>query len=109
MRLRALLAVICTSLCVFSMGCLRAPVRPPVGKVFSSYQAPLDYDLDNTEVGSRFGISTTHSLLGLVTVGDASVREAARRGRLEVIYGADYEFVNIFIFYQRYRTIVYGE
>lgn len=90
-------------------GCLVAPVMPPPGLIFTEYKAPLDYDQQASQVGTREGRSETISILGLVALGDASIREAARDGGITTIHGADYEYFNVIGVYQRYNTIVYGD
>ncbi len=90
-------------------GCLVAPVMPPMGMIFTDYKAPLDYDQQASQVGTLQGRSETMSILGLVALGDGSIREAARDGGITTIHGADYEYFNVVGIYQRYTTIVYGE
>ncbi len=90
-------------------GCLVAPVMPPMGAVFTDYKAPLDWDQQASQVGAREGRSETMSILGLVALGDGSIREAARDGGITTIHGADYEYFNVLGIYQRYTTIVYGD
>src|SRR5690606_8680215 len=67
---------------LISTGCLRAPVVPPYGILYSDIQAPLDHDFDNTSVPTGSGTSESISILGLVAIGDASINEAAREGNL---------------------------
>ncbi|MBI1291739.1 hypothetical protein GC173_10920 [bacterium] len=106
-KLLALAAVTIVSLQL--TGCLVAPVQPPMGILYTSYQAPLDYDQSNSSVGSKSGSAETMSILGLVALGDGSVKTAASNGGLSTISGADYEYLNIIGVYQKYTTIVHGE
>ena len=106
-KLLALAAVTVMSLQL--SGCLVAPVQPPYGILYTSYQAPLDYDQDGGAVGSKSGTSETMSILGLVALGDGSIKTAASNGGITTITGADYEYVNIIGVYQKYTTIVHGE
>ncbi len=94
---------------LMSTGCLRAPVIPPYGIIYSEIQAPLDHDFDETLVPSKAGRSESISILGLVAVGDASINTAAKEGGLSVIHTADYEYTNILGIYQKYVTVVRGE
>src|SRR5690606_38736577 len=94
---------------MISTGCLRAPVVPPYGIIYSEIQAPLDHDFDQTIVPSKAGRSESISILGLVAMGDASTNTAAKEGGLSVIHTADYEYTNILGIYQKYVTVVRGE
>jgi hypothetical protein len=97
------------ALAVMTSGCLVAPVIPPTGQIFTDIKAPLDYNMNETKVGTRSGKSETMSILGLVALGDGSVKAAADNGRISTIHSADYEYFNVIGIYQRYRTVVYGE
>ncbi|CAN5449336.1 hypothetical protein BH09SUM1_BH09SUM1_06120 [soil metagenome] len=90
-------------------GCLQAPVMPPIGLIYTGYTAPLDYDQEESMVGSKDGMSETASVLGLVAWGDGSIKTAAQNGGINKIHGADYEYFNVLGIYQRYRTVVHGE
>ena len=59
------------------VGCLVAPVVPPLGFVYSATSAPLDHDLQDTRIGNLEGRSSSKTILGLVAWGDASTRAAA--------------------------------
>jgi hypothetical protein len=90
-------------------GCVHAPVVPPLGGLYTGIQAPLDVELDETEMGTRSGESSSLCILGLVAVGDASTHTAARNGGIKIIRSADYSYVNVLGIYQGYSTIVYGD
>ncbi len=90
-------------------GCLSAPVMPPYGIIYTDYKAPLDFDQENSMVGMKEGRAATVSYVGLVAMGDASIKAAAEDGGISTIYGADYEYKNIVGIIQNYTTIVYGE
>jgi hypothetical protein len=85
-----------------------APVIPPMGYGYTHVTAPLDVDVDDTNVGEREGRSSTVAVLGLFAYGDASIHSAAKEGRLSIIDHADYEYINILGIWQKFTTIVYG-
>lgn len=89
-------------------GCLSVPVKPPVGMIYNDTQAPLDYDYNKTAVAPKKGVSSMQSILGLVSMGDASTRAAAQNGNIQTVEYADYHFYNVLGVIQRYETIVYG-
>ncbi len=80
------------------------------GCLYSKVQRPLDRDFNTTELGTKEGRSTNHSILWLVAWGDAGTRAAADNGGISVIRHADQEFmVLLFGLYARYTTVVYGD
>jgi hypothetical protein len=85
-----------------------APVVPPPA-LFQNYQAPLDIDNDQSQLGAKHGMSSTQNVLGLVSWGDGSTRAAAQNGGITTIRSADYEFVSYLGIYSKYTTIVHGD
>ena len=86
-------------LMLFTSGCL-----------YSKIQRPLDRDFHTTSLGSKEGRSTNHSILWLVSWGDAGTRAAADNGGISIIKHADQEFMAVlFGLYVRYTTVVYGD
>ena len=78
--------------------------------LYSKIQRPLDRDFHITELGSKEGRSTNHSILWLVSWGDAGTRAAADNGGISIIKHADQEFMAVlFGLYVRYTTVVYGD
>ncbi|MCX7048280.1 MAG: TRL-like family protein [Candidatus Sumerlaeota bacterium] len=104
----AIALIACMSALTF-IGCLRAPVMPPVGLIYNEYMAPLSYEGKGLPLGSKSGTASTESILGLVAWGDASLKTAAANGRLTKINHVDYEYLNVIGVYQHYTTVAYGE
>lgn len=100
----ALIAIIGLSGC----GTYWAPVMPPMGSVFESTKAPLDTNVEKTELGTKTGESGAVSILTLFAFGDCSIHAAARNGNIEEITHADYSYTNILGIYQNFTTIAYG-
>lgn len=90
-------------------GCIVAPVVPPQGLLFTSFDAPIDTDMEQTTVGSKNGESSSMAILGLVAVGDASVTTAAANGNISRINQVDYSYLNILWIYQGFTVKVNGE
>lgn len=88
------------------LGCVAAPVVPPIGVIYSNFQAPL---APKGEAGSKRGTATVTAILGLVSWGDGSVRQAAANGGITEVKLVDYEFKNVVGVYQRYTTVAYGD
>lgn len=108
--MRKLALLFAVALVAFSVaGCLVAPVVPPLGMFYTSIEAPLDVDFQQTSLGTKVGQSSCISVLGLVATGDASSQAAAEEGGLTTILGADYNYLNVLGIYQSYTTIVYGD
>jgi len=108
-----LLAVLLCAVMLSTTGCagfLRAPVVPPLAFVYTSVKAPLDVDADNTVIpGKKPGTASTINVLGIVAIGDASVKAAAEDGEITTVQHVDYEFMNVLWVFSKYTTIVYGQ
>ena len=61
-----------------------------------------------SERGSKTGIATAQSILGLVAMGDCSITAAARNGNITKIKTVDYDITNYAVFAQ-VTTRVTGE
>lgn len=85
-----------------------APFSPPQAMLFSNFKAPLSTEFDKTEIGTKVGKASTYSFLGLISVGDAGIKEAARNGHITKVNHADYEHFNFLVF-QKTSVFVYGE
>jgi hypothetical protein len=73
-------------------------------------KVPLDVDLDRTQLGSKVGESSMHSILWLFMWGDAGTQAAAAQGGITTINHADERlFLVLFGVYGEYTTIVYGD
>ncbi|MBP2674065.1 MAG: hypothetical protein H6Q84_905 [Deltaproteobacteria bacterium] len=80
------------------------------GCLYSNIVAPLSTDLNRTTLGKKEGRASTHSVLWLVSWGDAGVSAAAKNGGLTTVNHMDVEIRNIFFgLYTKETTIVYGD
>jgi hypothetical protein len=100
-------------LCLLSMslnGCMYvAPVMPPQGLLFSNIAAPIDTDAESTPTSSKVGESSTSTVLGLFSFGDASLDTAARNGNLTKIEYIDYTYLNVLGLFQQFTIRAHGE
>jgi hypothetical protein len=103
MKKLSLVLAACAALSM--IGCIAAPVVPPLGIIYTNIDAPL---APKGEVGSKRGVSHVTAFLGLFSTGDGSVRQAAANGNISNVQLVDYEFTNVLGIYQRYTTVVYG-
>jgi len=86
--------------------CALTPVAPPRGMMYTSQAAPL---FPASETGSVKGEASAHNILFMVGWGDCSIKTAAAKAGITKIKNVDYELDNYFIFYQRFKVVVYGE
>lgn len=109
MMKRLLLGLGCVAM-MMSASCsyYRAPVMPPMGLLYADIKAPMDIDVDRTELGTKVGRATSKSILGLFATDDASIAAAARNGGITEILHVDYEFKNVLMIFQEFTTVVYG-
>lgn len=84
-------------------------MRPPIGLAFNEITAPLDVDVENTVVTGKSGEASCYNILGLVSLGDASIQKAAENGGIATVKHADYRYLSYLFFYQRFTTVVYGD
>jgi hypothetical protein len=101
----ALIGGLC-AMAVPTLGCIAAPVVPPLGMVYTDIHAPL---APRGDVGTRRGTSQVTSILGLISIGDASVKAAAANGNIRDVKLVDYAYTNVLLIFQRYTTIAYGD
>ncbi len=96
---RFLVGILFGSLCVLTTGC-----------VYTNIRIPLDTDTDETTLGTREGESTSRSILGLVSWGDAGTKAAAENGGITTVRHLDREILVILGFvYAETTTIAYGD
>ena len=104
---KMLLLLLLVSVAGFGLsGC--AGVAAPVtnGALFTNVDGPgvatqaSDY--------SKVGESSCNAILGLVSVGDASIKEAMKAGGIDTIHHVDYKSVSVLGIYAKFTTVVYG-
>ena len=102
--------LIATITTLFLAGCTTAPFQPSMGTVYSDTKAPLQLEYNKTDLGKKVGTATTHSVLGLVAWGDASIQAGAKDGNIKTVKHTDYEFLNVlFGIYTETTVFVYGD
>ncbi|HXK21636.1 MAG TPA: TRL domain-containing protein [Myxococcota bacterium] len=97
---------------------IKAPVKPPVGLIYTGYKAPMSVDFNQTAAQpERVGQSSV-KYIGIpipfigyfdFAFGDASVAEAARNGGISRVDYVDYEFTAVLGVYSEMKTTVHGE
>ncbi len=78
--------------------------------VYTDVKFPLDRDVWETKMGTKVGVASTHTVLWLVSWGDAGVKKAAENGDLKVVNHLDMG-VRSYLFgvYSSTDTIAYGD
>jgi hypothetical protein len=70
----------------------------------------LSINGDIKDFGSKVGRATNKTYLGLVSLGDISIKKAARNGGIKTVKHVDYAYENAGLFmYQETTIIVYGD
>lgn len=111
MKKNALLAFLFIMAIAFTtVGCAtyQSPVIPGIGSV-TAIKAPQDIDFEKTDLGTKQGRSSVHTILGLIAFGDCSTEAAASDGQIKTIKHSDYSYFNLLGLYACYTTIVYGD
>ncbi len=102
-KFRSLLA---TGLVVFfCSGCMMSVQSPAIGLLFTEVYGPIDA---GGRVGAKEGRACAQSVLGLVATGDASIKAAAKNGRITKIDSVDHYTRNIAGILGEFCTIVRG-
>jgi hypothetical protein len=95
----------------------QAPVRPPLGVIYSNTRAPMSIAWDKTPVGGKEGQSAAYSvgvpiLFGgslRVAWGDGSIDTAQANGGLSKVNYTEYTSWSILSVFTKTTTHVYGE
>ena len=96
------------ALLVATVGCASAyPTQPMPGFIYSEVKAPLS--ANNGDFGSKKGSAMMKSILGMVAIGDASVRTAAANGNITVVKHVDFESMSVLGVYGTFTVTVYGD
>lgn len=79
------------------------------GCVFTDVKIPLDTNLEETQLGSKTGESTSQGILWLVAWGDSGTQAAAQDGGITTLLHADQKLFSVlFGLYSKQTTVVYG-
>jgi len=80
------------------------------GCMYGKVKYPLDTNVDKTRLGEKVGKSSAHSIIWLISWGDAGTFKAAENGNIQTINHLDGEyFILLAGLYARQTTIAYGD
>lgn len=105
MRKAALLLII-VGLALFVAGCASSM---PMGVLYTELQLPVAATGNSGGGDMKVGMSECTSILGMVAIGDASIKQAMDNGRITKIHHVDWQAKNILGIYGMYNCTVYGE
>ncbi len=78
--------------------------------LYTDIKIPLDRDVWETKMGTKVGVASNHTILWLVSWGDAGVKKAAENGGLSTVNHMDMGVQSYFFgVYSKTDTIVYGD
>ncbi len=81
----------------------------PVGIFYTELQTPNSIVTMDDIAYTKVGVGKVITVLGLVAIGDASVRSATRAGQITKVKYVDYSARNILGIYGEYIITVYGD
>lgn len=85
-----------------------AVVRSPLSGIFyTDVIAPLTATSNSSS--TKVGTAEATSILGFVAQGDASIEAATKSAGITKIHHIDEHSTSIFIFFAKYKILVYGE
>lgn len=95
---------------MYLTGCFALAQSPVLGAVYTDVKAPLAVT-SNTMTKDKMlkGEATAASYLGLIAVGDASIKTAANSAGITKIHHVDYHTTNMLGIVAKITVTVYGE
>ena len=90
-------------------GAVVAPVMMQPGLIITTNTLPLSTNLQGAKVATKRGSASAVSILGLFTIGNAGIDNAVRNAGISTVSYADYRTFSIFLLFNSYTTVVYGE
>lgn len=108
MRRAAAVLVIALLSGTFLAGCGAYVVSPVTGFAFTDVKGPVD-TTGNTAYSLKVGTAKCESYLGLVAVGDASIKTAMEDGGITKVHHVDFHSVSYLGIYAKFVVTVYGE
>lgn len=97
-------SIICLALILFLSGCA-SPL--PLGLLYTDIEYPIAATSHTTS--TKKGTATCKSFLGLIAIGEASVKKAAQDAGITKITHIDWDAQNVLGVYGVYTVTVYGE
>ena len=92
--------------------CISVPNAPVLGGLYTGVTHSGSFTggiLDNNVSASKTGVSSCMSVLNLVAVGDCSEDTAKQNGGIEKVHSVTHKTTTVYIFFNKYETIVSGE
>ncbi|WNG38944.1 hypothetical protein F0U60_39060 [Archangium minus] len=84
--------------------------RPVIGTTtLYAATSATEFINEQTKLGTKSGEGCVTSILGIVTTGDATATEAARKAGINRVTHIDHKFENILGLYAKYCVMVYGD
>ena len=68
--------------------------------IYNGTKEAMDYATPGATLGSKIGTATCKTILGIVNLGDCSIRSAMKNGRISRVTAADWE---------KHYVLIYGE
>jgi len=110
---RLVVTTVLAALCVTMMtGCATFTALNAGGSLYQDTRAPMSavsYWGPSTNSVAKKGEASYMSILGLVSTGDASLKEAMESGGITKVHHIDQQVTNILGIIATYKIIVYGE
>lgn len=106
--MRKVMLLLITAFLFFALtGCSSVSAPVSNGIIYTGVKGPVT--ATDGEKHSKVGRASCSSILGLVSVGDASISKAIKKGNIDDIHHVDHKSTSVLGLYSNYTTIVYGE
>ncbi len=92
---------------IFLNGCAVATTSPVTGFVYTDVKYGLE--VGTNARSTKVGTAECKSFLGIMAIGDASIKAACQKAGITKIHHIDVQVKSILGFFATYTIIVYGE
>ncbi|MBT4268835.1 MAG: TRL-like protein family [Deltaproteobacteria bacterium] len=105
---RSFALIILFVLATLLIGC--SATSPVPGALYTNVVSPSgDKVATDAASSEKIGEASCMSVLYLVAWGECSINEAMKNGGINKVHHVDQRSFNVYFFYSRYTTMVYGE
>jgi len=103
---KTLSSLFVSAIALYLTGCAHA-VAPVTGFAYTDVKGPIHATEITT--ASKTGEATCKSILGLVAIGDCSIKAAKKNGGITTVSHIDYHTNGILGLYATFKTTVWGQ
>ena len=104
---KAIMAAACAAFLFISTGCASISTPAGIGAIYTDVKS--GEAVTSNSLGKKVGTAKATNILGLVTMGDASIQTAAKSAGIKKISHVDSKKTSIIGIFGTYTVYVYGD